>query len=211
MAARETLRMVDLVESMLAQAVDALKSGDTALCEDTRDIDDSIDHLYGEIKLYLTDLTRTELDEKESARAIDIISFTTNLENAGDIIDRSLLNIVENKVNSGQMFSDEGMAELMRADSYLRDTIHLAANVFMEQKLDSARDLLARKEAFRTIEQESIDSHLERLRVGKPQAVATTSFHIDILRDLKRINSLFASAGYPILDAAGALHNSRIR
>lgn len=211
MASRETLRMVDLVEAMLGQAVSALKTGNTALCEETRAQDDSIDHLYGEIKLYLTDLTRTELDEKESARAIDIISFTTNLENAGDIVDRSLLNIIENKINSGQMFSDEGMTELMRADAFLRDTIHLAANVFMEQTVDAARELISRKEIFREIEQDSIDSHLERLRLGTPQAVATTSYHIDILRDLKRINSLFASVAYPILDAAGGLHQSRLR
>ncbi|MGI9407486.1 MAG: Na/Pi cotransporter family protein, partial [Hyphomicrobiaceae bacterium] len=144
MAARETLRMADLVETMLRQAVDALKSDDIKLCSETHRMDDSVDNLYGAIKLYLTDLTRSELEKKESARAIDIISFTTNLENAGDIIDRSLLDTVQKKINSGQSFSDEGMAELMRADAYLRDTIHLAANVFMEQTVETARDLVAR-------------------------------------------------------------------
>jgi len=211
MASRETLRMVDLVEEMLDQSVGALNASDLKLCEETRRIDDSVDHLYGAIKLYLTELTRSDLEAKESTRAVDIISFTTNLESAGDIIDRSLLDTVEKKINSGQRFSDEGLAELMKANTYLRETIHLAANVFMQQTVESARDLLARKEAFRNIEQVSVDRHLDRLRVGQPETIATTSFHIDILRDLKRINSLFASVAYPILDAAGSLRPSRLQ
>lgn len=210
-AARETLRMVDIVELMLRKALDALKSGDDRLCKETRKLDDAVDDLYGEIKLYLTDMTRAELDEKESARAFEIISFTTNIEHAGDTIERSLLDTIQSKIASGETFSDDGFKELMDAYKYVGDTIHLATKVFMEQRVDDARSLVRRKERFRKIEHESTEKHLERLRSRKPETMATTSYHIDIMRDLKRINSLFASCGYPLLETAGRLKSSRIK
>ncbi len=210
MAARETLRMVDLVEIMLSQAIEALKQDNARICSETGSLDDSIDRLYTAIKLYLTDLTRSELQERESARSLEIITFTTNLENAGDIIDRSLLDTIRKKIRNGHDFSDEGFAELMQVYDYVRETIHLSANVFMEQNLESARALLSRKEKFRDLEFESMDRHFDRLRDRTPETVATTSFHIDILKDLKRINSLFASVAYPILDASGELRPSRL-
>lgn len=210
-AARETLRMVDIVELMLRKALDALKNGDDRLCKETRKLDDAVDQLYGDIKLYLTDMTRAELDEKESSRAFEIISFTTNIEHAGDTIERSLLDTIQSKIASGETFSDDGFKELMGAYKYVGDTIHLATKVFMEQRVDDARSLVRRKERFRKIEHESTEKHLERLRSRKPETMATTSYHIDIMRDLKRINSLFASCGYPLLETAGRLKSSRIK
>ena len=39
----------------------------------------------------------------------------------------------------------------------------------------------------------------------------TSSLHIDLISDLKRINSHICSIAYPILDSAGALAPSRLR
>lgn len=210
-AARETLRMVDLVELMLRKAIDALKTDDSKLCEETRKLDDAVDKLYGDIKLYITDMSRSEMDDEESARAFEIISFTTNLEHAGDTIERSLLDTIRDKIKSGGAFSEEGLKELMDAYKYVGDTIHLATKVFMEKRVDDAKALIRRKEKFRFIEHESTSKHLERLRSRKPETLATTSFHIDIMRDLKRINSLFSSCAYPLLETAGRLKTSRVR
>jgi len=210
-AARETLRMVDIVELMLRKALDALQNDDDKLCKETRKLDDGVDKLYGDIKLYLTDMTRSELEERESARAFEIISFTTNIEHAGDTIERSLLDTIRAKIASGEAFSDDGFKELLDAYKFVGDTIHLATKVFMEQRVEDARSLIRRKERFRKIEHDSTERHLDRLRSRTPESVATTSFHIDIMRDLKRINSLFASCGYPLLETAGRLKPSRVR
>lgn len=209
-AARETVHMVGLVEQMLRQAVDALKADDAQLCERARALDEGIDRLYQDIKLYLTDMTRGELDEPESARAFEIIAFTTNLEHAGDVIERSLLDTIRDKIRSGQSFSKVGFSELMDAYRYVGETINLASKVFMEKNLDDARALIKRKEQFRSIEHDSTAKHLDRLGERRPETVATTSYHIDIMRDFKRINSLFASCAYPLLEEAGRLKRSRL-
>jgi len=47
------------------------------------------------------------------------------------------------------------------------------------------------------------------LREGRPESLETTSLHLDVLRDLKRIHSHICSVAYPVLDAAGQLETYR--
>lgn len=211
MVARETLRMVDAVEMMLQRSMEALKNDDADLCEGTHQLDDRVDTLYEAIKFYVTDLTRAELEKEEGRRAFEIISFSTNLENAGDVIDKSLLDTIAKKIKARRNFSDEGFAELEEMYDYLRETIHLASNVFMERTVENARALLARKQQFREIEKKSTERHYARLRSGGEKSMETSAYHIDILRDFKRINSNFASVAYPILEAVGELRDSRLK
>lgn len=49
------------------------------------------------------------------------------------------------------------------------------------------------------------ERHLDRLREGRPESLETTSLHLDVLRDLRRIHSHICSVAYPVLDAAGEL------
>lgn len=211
MAARESLRMVDCIQEMLAHAIDALEKNDPKICDQASKLDDKVDSLYEAIKLYVTELTRSDLEEEESRRALDIISFTTHLESAGDVIDRNLLDTVRQKIASQAVFTRSGSAEVADIYAYVCETILLASQVFMEPNLANAHKLLERKTQLRAMEQESIDSHLVRLSKRKPKTVASSSYHIDLVRDLKRINSHFASVAYPILEQAGQLHASRAK
>ena len=49
------------------------------------------------------------------------------------------------------------------------------------------------------------------MRQRVPEAVQTSSLHLDTLRDLKRINAHLAVGAYPILESAGELRESRLR
>ena len=57
----------------------------------------------------------------------------------------------------------------------------------------------------------SADSHLSRLREGRPESIETSSLHLDVLRDLKRIHSHICSVAYPVLEAAGELQSTRLK
>ncbi|MEM8647209.1 MAG: Na/Pi cotransporter family protein, partial [Pseudomonadota bacterium] len=125
MASRETLRMVDCIQEMLSHAFNALESNDAKLCDRASKLDDKLDSLYEAIKLYVTELTRLELEERESRRALDIISFTTHLESAGDVIDRNLLDTVRQKIASQAEFTRRGAAEVADIQDYVCETILL--------------------------------------------------------------------------------------
>lgn len=210
-ATRETLRMGELVESMLSQSINVLESNEPALQAEVSAMDDQVDRLNEAIKLYLTKLLRGELSDDESQRAVDTIMFTTNLEHVGDIVDNNLMDLAEKKRRIQVHFSPQGMAELRTMHARILDTMHLSFNVFVNQQSDSARQLIARKTELRSLELEGTESHIDRLTSGRPESVATSAIHLDVLRDFKRINSHLTSVAYPVLERAGQLRNTRLK
>jgi phosphate:Na+ symporter len=204
-AARETLRMGDLVEAMLRKVMDAMMTNDKSLVDQVSRMDDGVDGLDEAIKLYVTKLTRGSLDEHEGHRAMEIIAFAINLEHIGDIIDKNLSELATKKIKRRFQFSPEGASELSTFHKRTMDSLRIAFGVFMSGNVNGARQLIAEKAALRDLELAATERHLDRLREGRPETIETTSLHLDVLRDLRRIHSHICSVAYPVLDAAGQL------
>jgi phosphate:Na+ symporter len=204
-AARETLHMGDIVEVMLRQVMTAMMTNDRALVDQVSRMDNSVDGLDEAIKLYLTKLTRGSLDEREGHRAMEIISFAINLEHIGDIIDKNLSELAAKKIKRRFQFSPEGAEELAAFHKQTTESLRIAFSVFMSGDVGGARKLLADKAVLRSFELAATERHLDRLREGRSETIETTSLHLDVLRDLRRIHSHICSVAYPVLDAAGEL------
>ena len=204
-AARETLRMGDTVETMLRDVMTALLTNDRKTTGDVSRMDNIVDRLDDAIKLYITKLTRDSLDEREGHRAMEIISFTINLEHIGDIIDKNLCQLASKKIKRNYQFSAEGAAELTVFHKRVCESLQVAFGVFMSGDVEAARGLLREKTLLREAELQAADRHFERLREGRPESLETTSLHLDVLADLKRIHSHICSVAYPVLEAAGEL------
>ncbi len=210
-ASREALRVGDFVEQMLTSLGQLMKHNHRASAEDIRRLDDVVDSLYKQVKFYLTQVSRTPMSDKESRRWTDIISFTINLEQVGDIIEKSANDVVHKNIERNRNFSVAGMSELCDLHTRLVANLRLAMNVFINNDVSDAESLLAEKVKFRELELVNYDKHLARLAEHTVQSIETSSLHLDLMRDLKRINSHFCSVAYPILEAAGALSVSRLR
>src|ERR1700723_965220 len=204
-AARETLRMGDTVEAMLREVMAALMTNDRKLASDVSRLDNVADRLNEAIKLYITKLTRDSLDEREGRRAMEIVSFTINLEHIGDIVDKNLTELATKKIKRRYQFSPEGAAELTAFHKRVVESLQAAFGIFMTGDVEAARRLLREKAELRRAELDAADRHFERLREGRPESLETTSLHLDILADLKRIHSHICSVAYPVLEAAGEL------
>lgn len=209
-AARETLRMGDEVKAMLEQTKQVFATNDSTLMRNVEARDDVVDQLHEAIKLYLTGLARNEMDEKESRRSIEVLSFTTNLEHIGDVIDKNLMELANKKIKNRSSFSKEGQAELEVFHDRVLDNLDLALNIFMTPNLDLARKLLREKAELRDLERTLTESHFARVGEGRVESIDSSSVHLDILRDLKRINSHLTSVAYPILELHGELTESRL-
>ena len=210
-ASREALKIGDIVQSMLRSTIEVFRSNDVDLRERIESEDDLVDRHYEATKLYLARLTREELDREEGDRSIEILSFTTNLEHIGDIIDKNLMELAAKKIKTRASFSPAGMSEIESFHSRVTQNMELALNVFVSGDLAMARRLLQQKTEIRDLERRSIEQHLERIGSGHAKSLDTSSLHLDVLRDLKRINSHLTSVAYPILERAGELANSRLR
>ncbi|MDA0997226.1 MAG: Na/Pi cotransporter family protein [Proteobacteria bacterium] len=209
-AGRETLRLGDEVRKMLARTFDVFQSNDSKVVQEIEKSDDVIDRLHEAIKLYLTRLSREELDAKESERTVEILGFTTNLEHIGDIIDKNLMELATKKIKRKASFSGAGVKELSIFHRRILGNLDLALNVFMSGDIDLARKLLREKVSIRDLEREYVESHYRRISEGRPDSIETSALHLDVLRDLKRINSHLTSVAYPILERAGELIESRL-
>jgi phosphate:Na+ symporter len=210
-AAREALHQADVVENMLRGLLEVIKHDDLKLAEDLRKMDNMVDALYSSIKYYLTKISREALAEAESRRWAEIIGFTINMEQVGDIIERILIDIEDKKIRPGRRFSDAGMAEICELHERLIDNLRLGMSVFLNGNVRDAQKLLEEKARFRDLERAYATSHLGRLSEQSVQSIQTSSLHIDLISDLKRINSHICSIAYPILDSAGALAPNRLR
>ncbi len=210
-AQREVMKVADHVERMLRETIIAFETGDEHRRAEIKALDNEVDRLQEEVKLYLTRLTRQPLSEAESRKAFDLILFTTNLEHVGDIIDKSLLELAAKKQRLKVEFSPQGWSEIRAMHERVVEQLRLALAVFMTGDLDAAKALFTEKDRIRAAEREAMESHLQRLRDGTMASINTSALHIDILRDLKRINAHVTSIAYPSLEASGALRQSRLR
>ncbi|HEY0201366.1 MAG TPA: Na/Pi cotransporter family protein, partial [Burkholderiaceae bacterium] len=209
-AAREALHLADTVETMLRGVLTVIQTNDLKLAGQLRKMDDTVDGLYSSIKYYLTKIPHEALDEAESQRWTDIISFTINMEQVGDIVERVLQDIEDKKIKKGRSFSEAGMAEITELHTRLVNNLRLGMSVFLNGNVRDAQKLLEEKIRFRDLERAYAASHLARLTDNTVQSIETSSLHIDLISDLKRINSHICSIAYPILESAGALAPSRL-
>ncbi len=74
-----------------------------------------------------------------------------------------------------------------------------------------ARQLIKEKARLNKLQGLFVQNHLERLKDGRIESVATSSLHMDVLRDQRRIHSHITAVAYPILERAGKLRKSRLK
>lgn len=210
-AARETLRVSDIVLRMLQGSLDALRKPGPATRSTVSLLDDDVDALNQAIKLYLTRLDQTDLDDDDARRSAEIMSFAINLEHVGDIVESGLCDVAGKIAKRQLKFSTEGLSEIVALYEKTILNMQLSQTVFMTRDPQLARQLVAAKVDVRRLEARSASTHIQRVRERVPASVETSSMHLDILRDLKRINAHLASVAYPILETKGELDESRLR
>ncbi|MGO6694439.1 Na/Pi cotransporter family protein [Rhizobium johnstonii] len=210
-ATREVLGVGDLIERMLIRAADAFERNDITKLVEIASLEKRVDSLQQDVKVYLSKLGRSGLSEEDDRRSIVIIDYAINLEHMGDIIEKGLLPQVAKKVSLGLKFSEDGYAELRELFQLTLDNLRIAQSIFVTRDFNLARQLMEVKVEVRRMEKKSSERHLERLRDGRADSLQTSSLHLDILRDLKRINAHIVSVAHPILDESGLLIESRLR
>ena len=210
-AAREALRMADVLETMLRGALDTLDRGDRTQVAAVKGLDTVLDRLNGAIKGYLTGLDPEILDAADSGRLSEVLGFITNLEHAGDIVEKGLMACAAKRLKRGLAFSAEGQVEIRTMIERLEANLRAAAAVFLTDDPRAARRLLGEKEVFRDLEARATEAHFARIRAGRIESVETSALHLDLLRDAKRINAHLAAAAYPVLERIGELLPSRLR
>lgn len=199
-ATREAIRMADIVQGMLKESIEVFKRDDARLLEEIEKRDDDVDLLDREIKLYLTRLSKEGLTDQESRREMEVIAFTNNLENIGDVIDKNLMELAKKKIKNGLTFSQEGLKEILEFHQKVMEGFELGVSAFTAGDRELAHRLLKEKIRVAEMEKGLREAHINRLHRGLRESIDTSSIHLDLLTNLKRINSYISNIAYPILE-----------
>lgn len=203
-ATRETLRMADFVESMTIKAFEALQTNNQGLLKEAKDTDNQLDDVFQSTKIYLTRLKHDTLTQAETAQMEKIMAFATNLEHAGDLIQHSMSDTIQKKIEARENFSPEGWLEIKEFYNAVIDNIQTAQSVFISHCSQLAGEMIENKKHLKQREFQSRRKHFNRLSEKQPQSLATSTIHIDLMRDLGRINSYVTSVAYETLNTPKA-------
>ncbi|WP_338558979.1 Na/Pi cotransporter family protein [Erwinia sp. E_sp_B04_7] len=198
-ATRETLRMSEVLEQMLA-AFSKVVHGELREEREIRKLDDDVDVLYTAIKLYLAQMPKEDLPEEDSRRWAEIIEMALNLEMAGDILERMSGDVADKSLTARRAFSVEGLEELDKLIEQLSANLRLSQSVFLSRDITSAKRLRRSKHRFRITNRRYSHKHVDRLHQQNVQSIETSSLHLGLLGDMKRLNSLFCAVAYTVLE-----------
>ncbi|WP_194788547.1 Na/Pi cotransporter family protein [Pseudomonas sp. UFMG81] len=210
-AVRETLRLGDLVDSLLEAMLGALRGTQAALPQQVRALTEDAEALYNAIKLYLAQMPREDLSDQDNRRWAEIIELAINLKLSSDLIERMLRKVQQQKTSQRREFSQIGLEELTGLQEQLQANLRLGLSVFLSADPQSAHQLLREKRRFRAQERRLAHAHVSRLQRKVVQSIETSSLHLELIADMKRLNSLFCSSAYVVLggtDTGGLMLDS---
>ncbi|WP_420414886.1 Na/Pi cotransporter family protein [Roseibium sp.] len=209
-ATRELLRMGEVVAAMARPVILMLEKGEKDQIQQLQKSDAAVNQIHSDIKLYIAEVSRGELNQEDAERSMELVSFAVNLERAGDLISKNLYGLALELQDRKIRFSDDGLKELSNMHDRVLANMQLAMNVLVSGDVESARELIAEKDHMRELERESHGLHLERLTSRTPESIESSNAHLEVMRSLKEINSLFAAVAVPILAEQGQLRDTRL-
>ncbi|MFH1017105.1 MAG: Na/Pi cotransporter family protein [Pseudomonadota bacterium] len=196
---REILRMAEITQKMCVQTLLPFEEAGTDTVERLEGMDDQVDHLDRDIKFYLAKLSQSRLTDDQSKRQQELLMLTHDLEQVGDVITKEMMELAEKKRRKNVSFSIEGWAEIKDFHQKVMENFHLAINAFASGDMELAQKVIRHKKKLGEIEQELGQKHLRRLHQGLRESFDTSSIHLDILSNLRRINAIITKMAYPVL------------
>lgn len=211
-AAREALRMADMLQTLLLYARAGFKRDNRHRLVQARQLDNAVDKIETAITTYLALLDREDMTRADTQRLDDILAFASNIGHAADITHHGLLNHIARLRKQGWVLPPEQRQQLDETLARLIANQREAAALFINDDVRQARELAGEKSRFRELEMQESEAHLQKIKSGQIDAAEIGALYLDILRDMKSINShLVGAAAYPLLARHGELLPSRLR
>ncbi len=190
---REIMRAADIVLSMIKDSIKLFSNYNITLVDSIRDRDNKVDFLYREIKMFLLEHANNSSTEV-SQRIMDMIMFLSDLERSADSIDINLITLASKKSALKLEFSQDGWDELKNMHEQIMKVAAMAINAFHTKEL--CDEVIRLKRDLAKTELNLREKHIGRLNRGIRDSINTSSIHLDVLSEYRRIASLLVSHAY---------------
>lgn len=192
-ANREILRTADIVLSMIKDSVKMFNEFDPSLIESIKDRDNKVDFLYRETKMFLLDhANKSNIAVHQNI--MNMIMFLSDLERAADLIDINLTTLAIKKNALKLEFSEEGWAEIIKIHTEVVHVASVGINAFNTREM--CEEAIRFKRELAKLEITLRENHISRLNRGLRESINTSSIHLDLLSEYKRIASLLCNHAY---------------
>lgn len=192
-AHREIMRTADIVLSMIRDSIKLFESNDNALFESIKERDNRVDFLYREVKMFLLDHANKSATGVHQ-NVMNMIMFLSDLERAADAIDINIIALAIKKNALKLEFSEEGWAEIRELHGEVVHVALTAINSYQEKEL--CPEAIAMKRDLARLEIQLRENHIGRLNRGLTNSINTSSIHLDLLSEYRRIASLLCNHAY---------------
>ncbi len=198
-AEREAMRMGDIVLTMLQDSLSLFKKEDPDLIQSIRRRDDRVDLLNREINLYLARQLNGVSGTPDYLQMMKVMSFCTDLESSADVIDNQLLDLSNKKHGLKLEFSEEGWKDLEEIHRAVVQVASLSLGCFQRPSTEVASKVIFHKRNIRKLEKRMREAHMARLVSGRQDSINTSSIHMDVLGEYRRVAGLMSNHVYSLL------------
>lgn len=192
-ANREIMRTADLVLTMIVDSVKLFKDFDPTMIESIKDRDNKVDYLYRETKMFLLDHANKSTTAVHQ-NIMNMIMFLSDVERAADSIDINIVTLAIKKNALKLEFSEEGWNEIKGMHAQVVKVASMAINAFHNREM--CEEAIRLKRELAKIEIQLRENHIGRLNRGMRESINTSSIHLDLLSEYKRIASLLCTHAY---------------
>lgn len=211
LAARESLRLADMLGNALALEQQILLQDKRQAAREARRLNDSIGQLNRFITAYVASQDQESLSPTDKQYMESVLAFSTNISRAAGFSDMSLLTHTNKLHKNRWSLSANQKEQLGGALERLQCNLRQAAALLVSGSRRSARGLVIGKDYFRSLEATAVEHHLESLKSGEQHVADVGALHLELLRDVGCINDYIVhAAAYPILARHGELLPSRL-
>jgi len=199
-ARKEIVREARIVQEMIDDTLRVFDSRDLKLSETVSLKDFRADVLRNAVVPYLTKLAQNSvLSEEQSAQEIKLLYIAAFIESIGDIIDKNIMPLARKKLENKLWFSNDGWKEIVDLHSRVAGNLRRVTAALENNDLELSRLVEATKPEIDGYEAELRKRHIGRINAGLQESLETSSVHLDLIEQFKRINSLVTSVANTIL------------
>lgn len=210
-ATREAMRLCDLLGAMLGAMQDGLRTTDPAQAGAARPLGNAMEDLGAAIRSYLAGLDPDNANQPEMERAEDILAFCTQMLHAEDIVDRSLVPMVQKMARQRIVLPPDLLRPVLSMTQQLTHNLNICATILIGQQSVENNPLSGQKDFFRDVEIEATAAYFDWLKRQSTETsgvmessetslqAETATYQLTLLRDLRRVNThIVAAASYPL-------------
>jgi phosphate:Na+ symporter len=186
-ARHEIKRMGKRVDLMNSAMMPAVLTGNREALQAVREMDEEVDVLYKHLVNYLAEVSKLQLNEYQTQKMMKLMAAVNDLEQIGDVIEVSLVDLGEKRLKKRFKISDATQKVINTVHVVVSDALKAAVRAVVEEDNDFATRVLSMKSDMNRLVEQAGTHQAKRLVSEDSGKFEAYSVEVDIIEKLKRI------------------------